>query len=548
MNKNTLIEVLFLTLYISIMLWIGLGDTWGHKIQHDFPNSYLASDPFQHQTRAQWIKDVGNYRFEAPYYSAGYDDVVGAYPPILNHLAVLLSHTSGLQVYDTLLFLTVIFALTTSLIFYFIIRHWSIHIALLSLPLTTFLFTLRQTRIAFFWGHWPALLGVFFFVATCWMLMHLSKKHSWFFLSILLSGTALGHTAATVFAILFISFFFVASLFTKKLTKQQIVNLLLGFLVFFIISLDFLILFKYTWYISNAMVLFSLELSWDAGGGYLHLKDFGIPVLTVMTFGGLAILFSKNSGNFFPKILSIFALLGGLANYIGFGIRAFNFRFYWPITLSFFFGVGVYKIITPFTKKYPFLVTYLTSAALMTAFLFFYYQPTGQIDGLMNKHTWETLLWIRDNTPPNAKPFFFYGDSYDQDGSLGNTHRRSTRVEITHLLETLQKRTLQRQYPTKELYEVGALFPKKTGRFNYTLRLKRGTDYYDRAIRDLCSFDYYIFDTFGRFPPLVQLNHKIATTFLNNNFTLVFQNPLNVILKNQNPGGTCFGPTNNITF
>ena len=62
--KEATIETTFLLLYVGIMLWIGLADNWGHHIQHPFPYSYLASDTFQHQTRAQWIKDTGNYRSE----------------------------------------------------------------------------------------------------------------------------------------------------------------------------------------------------------------------------------------------------------------------------------------------------------------------------------------------------------------------------------------------------------------------------------------------------------------------------------------------------
>ena len=82
-NKENFLETALILAFVAIMLWIGIADSWGHRITHDFPTSYLASDPFQHQTRAQWIKDAGNYEFEAPYYSAGLTNIVGFYPPIL---------------------------------------------------------------------------------------------------------------------------------------------------------------------------------------------------------------------------------------------------------------------------------------------------------------------------------------------------------------------------------------------------------------------------------------------------------------------------------
>ena len=181
------------------MLWIGLADSWGHRIQHNYPYSYLASDTFQHQTRAQWIKDTGNYRFEAPHYSAGFTDIVGFYPPILNHLSALFSHVSGLEVYDTIILLTVLFAITGALIFYFIFRAWNIHIALLSLPLTIYIFTIREARLAFFWGHWSALLGDFFFVSVCWLLLNIEKKYSAIFSHLTIRNNFGAHCSNSIF-------------------------------------------------------------------------------------------------------------------------------------------------------------------------------------------------------------------------------------------------------------------------------------------------------------------------------------------------------------
>ena len=64
-KKENLLEIMLIFAFTGIMLWTGLADSGGHRITHEYPYSYLASDTFQHQTRAQWIKEAGNYNYEA---------------------------------------------------------------------------------------------------------------------------------------------------------------------------------------------------------------------------------------------------------------------------------------------------------------------------------------------------------------------------------------------------------------------------------------------------------------------------------------------------
>lgn len=552
LNKEKTIETIFILIFVGIMLWIGLADSWGHRIQHSYPYSYLASDTFQHQTRAQWIKDTGNYRFEAPYYSAEFTDIVGFYPPILNHLSVLFSHASGLEVYDTIILLTVLFAITGTLIFYFIFRAWNIHIALLSLPLAIYIFTIREARLAFFWGHWSALLGDFFFVSVCWLLFNLGKKYSAVFLAILLSGTILGHTAATVFSLLFIIIFLSAFTIAKGFCTPQLKKIAFAFVLTLVVSFYFLIIFKQSWMIIYPFT-FTIETDWASGGGFVQLQHFGPAALIIIALGFIILIFSKTTlpnndkSNFFQKLCILFAVFAGLTNYIGFNLRAFNFRFYWPITLSPLFGICVYTFLKRLRPHAKLLTTAILSLLVIIVILKFNYQPTGAIEGLMNPYTWQTLNWIKDNTPKDSQPFFFYGDPYDQDGSLGNTNRNNARVEIAELTKTLEKRTLERNYSVKYLIEAGAGLPYKKRMFSYGLRAIEN-NVTNKKITDLCSFDYYIFDKIGRFQPFTQLNYLITNTFAQNNFTLVFENALNIILKNNNKGGTCLGANNNLTF
>src|SRR3989339_152369 len=123
MKVSSLFEYIFLILIFSILLFIGNANLWGNQLNHDFPFGYLASDAFQHQVRAEAIKDAGNFKFESPYISHGFEDAVGRYPPLIYHLGVILSYSTGLEVYDTTYFVLFFLASLAPIIMYFVIKE-----------------------------------------------------------------------------------------------------------------------------------------------------------------------------------------------------------------------------------------------------------------------------------------------------------------------------------------------------------------------------------------------------------------------------------------
>ena len=109
-------EKILLVAFFAVFLFLGPGVLFGHIIRHEVPYGYFASDPFQHQVRAEAIKDAGNFRYEATYISKGFENVVGRYPPVLYHLAVLLSYSAGIETYDSIYFIVVFFAVVASFV------------------------------------------------------------------------------------------------------------------------------------------------------------------------------------------------------------------------------------------------------------------------------------------------------------------------------------------------------------------------------------------------------------------------------------------------
>ena len=148
---------------------------WDHRLQHEFPYSYLASDTFQQQTRVEGIKDSGNYRFEPFYIVKGYKDVVGYYPPVIHHLGIMLHFSSGIPLYDTIYFMVFFNAILAAFVMYMIIRSYSRQIALLSLPLSILIFS-DKSYIGFLWGHWASITGQLFLICVFWAMSRISTE------------------------------------------------------------------------------------------------------------------------------------------------------------------------------------------------------------------------------------------------------------------------------------------------------------------------------------------------------------------------------------
>ena len=175
------LESIYLIFAFSLLLFIGYSNLVDHKLNHEFPYGYLASDAFQHQVRAQSIKDMGNYRNEASYVVFGIEDVIGYYPPVIYHASSLLSYASKLETYDTIQFIAFLAAALSAIIIYFIIRKFNKQAAILSLPFSVLLFY-DGNYTGFTWGHWPSLLSQLFLTSFFWYVSNINLKHSFIFL------------------------------------------------------------------------------------------------------------------------------------------------------------------------------------------------------------------------------------------------------------------------------------------------------------------------------------------------------------------------------
>jgi hypothetical protein len=542
-NLGSVAERVFLLVMFSMLLHIGYSNLSDHALQHGFPYSYLASDSFQHQTRAEALKDAGNFRYEAPYISMGFEGVVGRYPPVIYHLAVIFSYLSGLEVYDAIYFLVFLLASLAALVMYFIVRGLNRNIALLSLPFSILIFA-PGSYMGFLMGHWPSITSQLFLLAFFWALYRIELRASFLFLSAFASGMALTHTSEFFFGVLFLAFFLAAKFLAKNLKKGHIKTIAVAGAAFFIASLYYLIIFKNTWAVEQSYS-FNVMPVWE-GNPALYIGDFGVLLLFLLAGMGLAGLMLAAKKTHISFGIGFAMLLMGYTNYIGFDSRAFQIRFFWPIYLSAFFGLAIYKLSRLASKKWSVLHSIALSAvviALLSGIVnvpYVHHYERVSTPGLMDAYHWEMLNWFHENSAENESVYFFYGDIYSQDALLRNSKRVHQQVDPGDFVDALKSREIRREYVTEFPGDSGGGMAYRRSFFKFGNYRREKPKEYFFGKKDICNFDYYVFDKIARQPVLAQYNMAIANELLKNDFIrIAFENEATIILKNNKPGVDC---------
>ena len=235
-------------------------------------------------------------------------------------------------------------------------------------------------------------------------------------------------------------------------------------------------------------------------------------------------------------------------------------RFFWPIYFGIFFGLGIYYLIKIIPLKIHKLFYYIIPLILILISLFYFYEPP-QGNGLINnKDMWDGIIWVRRNVPENETILVFYGDSYNQHGiytTFGhvmyntdwNYLPNNIGYDLSESIAKIEKGEITRNYTIRPFIHHNIL-PRRISWFkiqHYDIWEELGLNYEKingkgRGFeqRDICSFNYIIFDKYSRIPKLMEYNLKVKQEFLKNEYIKeVFGNSWYSILKNEKPGINC---------
>ena len=579
------IEKVLLIAFFALMLWTGLGTLWNHELAHDFPYSYSSSDAYQHQVRAEWVKNNG-YATEAPAIVSGYDDVIGYYMPGAFHFPGVFSHVSGLESYDALMFLVYFVAIMAALIVYYGLRGYNRQAAMLALPVMTLIFA-KTFYFGILVGQLPFIFGTLFLASSFWALTKLNWPMSMWPIALFVSAVALTHTSELVFVVGLLGVAFLLAFMKKDWKGAK--ELVKAGMVALAASAYYLIIFSYTWGKQFGYRFFVERVNLGFPNVTVF-QDFQLWIILVMLAGMISIYYRNiiisiaaafvslaaiklfdipgklTSDNLalgiyfaliaaflyavwkrkpeFAEAFSPYMLIVGFSNFIGFGPRAMQTRFMWPVTLAPLFGIAAYKILMLAKKsgKIKWNAAYTTGLAVILAAIIIgmNYSPVST-QGTMYKERWDVFKWLQENAA-ETKVLFFYGDGYGQTSMLYNAGTENFLVDMNDYIDGLNKQTIKREYRYGKNVDYGPGLPYRKGLLSFGYHLLEPD--YPKTDPDICGYDYYVFDkvtSSQQFVPLIQYNNLIRQTFIQNGMGEVLSNQATSVVKNNDAGGDCIG-------
>ncbi len=559
MKLNLNMEYATLLIFIGLFIYLGLANPWDNKLSHSFPYSYLASDAFYHQSVAQHTKEVGRYFFTPSYEVGGHERVFEQHPPLLFQITVAFSHISGLEVYDSIFFITVLSCLLLALVFYIISRYTNKYIAILSLPISLLVFK-QSFNVWLFWGYWMFTIGVLFMVAIFWSIIKIDLNHSYILTALFLAGTALSHQPELIFAIGYITIFFIINIIkNKRLNSDHIKKIILSGIISIPLFFFALIIFSKTFLISEGY-----RNVWDiknvaAISGLPNMPFISLGIAGIIALIGIILFFISNKNKtLLPASISLFSFLLGYLILIGIGKRSYTHRFFWFIYISFFFGLALYHLLSIIKKS---KLIYVTGITIILLFIFSQpiFSQTKIGSGAMDQLNWEGLKWISSNTPKDAYVYYFFSNALAHNAPLYSSKRVSFNINTKKYIEALQSGKIQRVYQ----FILADSYPNylcKTDKFSFGyyrnhLRPKNDSSYKcekgykplekvpeEHSSKDICTIEYYYFNSASNPPALAQYNTAIRNSLLQNDWIEeTYNNGLVSILKNNKIGADCFG-------
>jgi len=548
LNLENSIEWLYVFLFSIFLAYIGMAATMNYGLKHSFPYGFSASDAFGEIAYTEGIIDSGNHKFLPYYIRAGFTDNVPFHMPIFNHIAALFSLASGLPVWDSLLFIGYLFSIVGVLVMYIIIREFNRNIALISLPLSIFLYT-GNFRIVYTWGSWDVVMATALLLSSVWALNKLELKFSCVLFAVLASGAALTHITEAFFLFAFTAVFLVLKAIRKRLELSEMKNLILAVILALLFSFYYLIIFK----VGYAAGGVDTKIAYQAPEWFdVIISHFGLFRLVIFAGAIISLLLFLTKNYSTALLLGLFMLLIGYTNITpSFAPRALQTRYFWPIYLSVFLGVLVYFTLKPlikfchlrskalFERNWKTAYSIFISLILAVSITYGYYQKSAS-SGIVTEYHWRSLLWIRDNTPKDAKILFFYGDPYTQEAVLWNQKRVSYRISMDDFVNAIKERKIKREYNVEVAAadDAGYLYRKSFFSFDYHVKDMNRSEFF--GANDICKFNYFVFDKVSRQQALANYNLLVADRLLKSGAAEpVFNNEIVLILKNKSPRGNC---------
>ncbi len=516
----------------------------GH-IDNEAPAFFYARDALWSTQMAYTLDERGFIDFRSPYEMDMQTDAVFHRPPMFPIIAVTLAHGIGIQIPNAGFHFMLFIAFFSALCFYLIIRKINVHIAMLSLPLSLFIFTSPFSTYAT-WGHWFSATNILFVFGGLLCFLFIKERRMWVVFGLLFGAGLLSHVRESVYFIYFFAVYFGFLFVTKHMDWRLMTKTVKGGMLGGLLALGFM-----------PYILFRLK---EGSGDLIHItfrKNANTPVLQnfgwiwiVLVVGlvcALMLIWSKKRSTVSHQAFRVGVLYGAiflLFTYLSYFSDHFSKagsqdRFYWPFVLALFFGLVLYRIITFISKRTAVqwgTIGFALAAILVTMGIFVMAVPGDMPPYIyMYPETWQSFQWIQENTLSNEWTVYLYGDNLNGDSLFWMAKRPFAWVDQQDFFNKMTNGTVTSHFKFggSEAYR----YEVKTGPFSYAYKENKPD-----PGKTLCDFDYVYMNYVSISQPLVQYATTIGNVLMEKHqFTPIFKNGLAVILKNNNVGGECIG-------
>lgn len=557
----------WLIIFLIIFMFLGAGKVFDHQMNHSSPTGMMASDAFTHNWVAQntydteYINQPSNFAFESnAEFQAKKESYRMFHPPILPILTASLAKFAGVNVYDANNFIIFMFIVIMISLSFFILSKFSKSLALFSLPLCL-LFLSRKFFISLSWGWWDFLTAEFFLFAIMLLILLEKFRHRYVLSAILITAAFMAHGIEAIYAAIFILFYLAFYLFyerkeIKNLIFEQVKTL---FLVVLIGGYSINIFLKGMGALGYDQIRFltsNAEFIRQAYGGtpanyFIFFTEFiGFRILIVIGCLVLLYLLIKKKSYLLPYYLFVIFMSFLPYLYIMAGERGYQWRFLWPIYLSFAFGAVVfliYKLVKmlmqkrikdaakiTFLKPLFFIMILITFIVMITPLSF---NGSGLIDSL----DYDSYQWIHQNTGPYAKFWIMFTPLDNQISRLYLLKRhmfistaeswQSMNAENSLIINLKDNNYLDLCFCDS----VDCSLFKES---HFLEKMKESNQDYFKNV-SVCSFDYIYLNVKNQ-PELHIKNVQYLNYLINKNISqVVFNNQQVVIAKNIVKGEDC---------
>jgi len=544
-------EHIIISLFSAIFIFLFASTVLNNQINHPSPYGYFASDAFQNYGIAKGIQESGNYKYQPLSVAGGFSDVVGTHYPILYHIVVLLSNTTGIEIHDSLILTMILFLLIACLSAYMIIKKHNTKVAIIALP---FMLILLQSKFlnSIVYGQHGLIAGTMFLVGVIMAITYFGLEVS--IVSIFLSATMLGHAGEFLFAGIFFVIYICIKFLQKEIKFLEIKKIILIGILTLVITSYYFVIVQYTWGKTGYSGLeFVSTEKFSEGGAFppvLFDKDFSWIIIVLIVCGIIISIIGIIRKIDMTIIAFMFLILLGFSNYFGFGHRGFQQRFVWPIYISFFAAIAVYYGIKLILRNVN--IVYTAIAFILLSGIFVFASSSKELpQGIMDQYHWDSFLWIQKNMEKDKSIFFFFQDSITQRSIYyASTQRRTYVIDLPMFIEKIQNRSISRYYYFDVSAEGGTGLPYRKSFFDFGYHTADAESLqYITGDFDICKMDYLVFDKMSaRAKVIADYNNLLINELKKNQWIVeaypdgISTNPIVVILKNNKPGEKCIEP------